>query len=106
MPSKLTVKREIVLRDGGGGYWLTVDPPHPSYPDEFILSRNDLYPRALSVMTELKCSRCRDETTANLANADATSRFFASRQPWANNEYVPDTDVQEPSFYDAKLLAE
>ena len=106
MERNMTSKRALVLRDGFMGYWLTIDPPHPKYEDEFLVDRPQLYQRAVEVMGGLGRAVCRDETTADLSNSDATNAFFASRQPWANNDYRPTKIEPEPSFFDAKLLPE
>lgn len=106
MSQKRVVKHTVVLRDAGGGYWLTVDPQHPSFPDEFVFSRNDLYRRAVEVLGTLRHSACRDESTAANTNTKPTALYFASRQPWANNEYVEPTHEREPSFFDAHLLTD
>ncbi|MBR0552058.1 hypothetical protein [Stakelama marina] len=106
MSQNLFVKYEVVLRDGGGGYWLTVDPQHPSFPDEFLVSRNDLDRRAVEVLGTLRNSTCRDESTAANTNTEPTALYFASRQPWANNDYVEPTEEREPSFFDAHLLTD
>lgn len=101
-----SVQYEVVLRDGGGGYWLTIEPHHPTFADEYILSRIDLHARAIAVLVTLGRAVVRDETTDDGSNVEETARYFASREPWANNIYVAPTAVDEPSFFDAYLMPE
>lgn len=113
MAANRIVQREIVLRDGGSGYWITVDPQDPRFPDKFVPSRVSLYQQALLMVLANRRWTVRDETSIGLVNFDGTAKHFASRQPWANNDYAPPSTVvtalsplTEPTFYDAKLLSE
>ncbi|KQS01821.1 hypothetical protein ASG11_13405 [Sphingomonas sp. Leaf357] len=100
----MAVKHKIVLRDGAWAYWLTIEPPHPKHPDEYIQSRATLYQRAVAVLILLGTASCRDETTEDRSNFDTTNTYFTSRQPWANNEYRSTESEREPSFFDANLF--
>lgn len=104
MGRKRNVCYEVVLRDGGGGYWLTIEPQHRTFSDEFLLSKSELHSRAVAVVSSLGTVVLRDETTEDGSGAERTGRYFAARAPWANNDYAPPITDDEPTLFDARLM--